>query len=74
MNTIGGYFINKTEDAISIKDNIIVGKKYRFTILTERLIRLEYNPNGIFEDRPTQRIIYRKFPKVNFQVSQSDTL
>lgn len=74
MNTIGGYFLNKTDDAISLKDNMIIGKKFRFTILTERLIRLEYNQKGIFEDRPTQRIIYRKFPKVNFQTSQSDML
>jgi len=26
----------------------------RFTVLTARLIRMEYNPKGIFEDRPTQ--------------------
>ena len=74
MNTIGGYFINKMEDTISVKENVIIGKKYRFTVLTDRLIRLEYNPKGIFEDRPSQRVIYRKFPKVNFQVSHSELL
>ena len=74
MNTIGGYFLNKKDDCFSIKENMIIGKKYRFTILTERLIRLEYNSRGIFEDRATQRVIYRKFPKVNFQVSQSDMM
>ena len=74
MNTIGGYFINKQEDTTSIKENTIIGKNYRFTILTDRLIRLEYSPKGIFEDRPTQRVIYRKFPKVDFQISQSELL
>lgn len=74
MNTIGGYFLNKMEDAISIKDNVITGKKYRFTFLTDRLIRLEYSPNGSFEDRPTQRVIFRKFPKVNFSITQSEML
>ena len=74
MNTIGGYFLNKLDDTISIKENTITGKKYRITLLTERLVRLEYNQNGIFEDRPTQRIIYRKFPKVNYQISQSEML
>ena len=74
MNTIGGYFQNNKEDTIGIKENTITGKRYRFTILTERLIRLEYNPNGLFEDRPTQKVIYRKFPKVNFQISQSELL
>lgn len=74
MNTIGGYFLNKMEDTVSIKENMIIGKKYRFTFLTDRLVRLEYNQAGVFEDRPTQRVIYRKFPKVNFQVSQSEML
>lgn len=73
MNTIGNYFVNK-DDAISLKDNMIVGKTYRFTILTERLIRLEYNPNGKFEDRPTQRVIFRKFPKVEFSKSNTEML
>ena len=74
MNTIGGYFLNKLEDAVSLKENMIIGKKYRFTFLTERLIRLEYSPTGKFEDSPTQRVIYRKFPKVNFTVTQSEML
>lgn len=74
MNTVGGYFVKNSNDGISIKENIITGKKFRFTILTDRLVRLEYSPNGVFEDRTTQRVIYRKFPKVNFQVTQSDML
>lgn len=74
MNTIGNYFVNKMDDAISIKDNMVVGKNYRFTILTERLIRLEYSPSGKFEDRPTQRVIFRKFPKTLFNVSNTEML
>ena len=74
MKTVGSYFINNENEAISIKENIIQGKKYRFTLLTERLIRLEYNENGVFEDRPTSKVIFRKFPKVNFTVSQSEMI
>ena len=74
MNTVGNYFVDKFEDATSNKENIIIGNKFRFTILTDRLIRLEYNDKGIFEDRPTSRIIKRKFPKVNFQLSQTETI
>ena len=74
MNTIGGYFIGKKEDGISLKENTITGQKYRFTILTERLIRLEYNPKGVFEDRTTQRVIKRNFPKVDYKITQSETL
>ena len=74
MNTIGGYFLNKSDDGVSVKENVITGKKYRITILTDRLVRLEYNSNGIFEDRTTNRVIYRKFPKVDYQISQTDML
>ncbi len=74
MNTIGGYFVNRMEDAVSIKENMVIGKKYRFTFLTDRLVRLEYSPSGVFEDRPSQRVIYRKFPKVNFNVTHSEML
>ena len=74
MNTVGGFFIEKNESATCKKENVITGKKYRFTVLTDRLIRLEYNPNGVFEDRATQRVIYRNFPKVEFQASQSELL
>ena len=31
---------------------VVGGKFYRFTVLTERLFRLEYSPSGQFEDRP----------------------
>lgn len=74
MNTIGGYFLNKMTDGVSIQENVITGKKFRISILTERLVRLEYTASGNFEDRPSQRILYRKFPKVTFQVTQTDML
>ena len=74
MNTLGDYFINNLNDCITQKENIILGKKYRISLLTDRLVRLEYNKNGQFENRPSQRVIYRKFPKVNYTVTQSETL
>lgn len=74
MNTIGGYFVESMNNCKCKKDNIILGKKYRISILTDRLVRLEYNKNGNFEDRPTQRVIFRNFPKTNFTVTQSETL
>lgn len=74
MGQIGKYFVKKDTDGIAIKDNIVQGKKYRFTILSDRLIRLEYSQKGLFEDNTTQRIINRKFMKVNFTVTKTDTL
>ena len=74
MNTLGSYRYPDMSSCIAIKDNIIIGKKYRIIILTDRLIRLEYNEKGNFVDKPTQRVVFRKFPKNEFKISQSETL
>lgn len=51
----------------------IKGQKYRITVLTERLLRLEYHENGIFEDRPTNLIWYRSLPECEFRVKEDQT-
>ena len=59
MYNLGEQFkIDKTR-AIANKKNIIQGQNYRFTVLTERLIRLEYNDTGHFVDDPTELVLYR---------------
>lgn len=52
--------------------SMIVGSCYRFSILTARLIRMEYDPDGVFEDRPTQLAVNRLFPAVEFAVYETD--
>lgn len=49
------------------KENIVKGKVYRFTVLTNRLIRMEYDESGVFEDRASQSAFHRDFPKVEFE-------
>src|SRR3954452_9345715 len=46
----------------------------RFTVLTSRLIRLEYSATDEFEDRPSQAFWYRLQPVPHFLVQQSDQL
>lgn len=53
-------------------ENVVEGDKYRFTVLTPQMIRLEYNDNGLFEDRATQRIINRNFNAQSFKVIDED--
>ena len=48
--------------------NMVFGDKYRITMLTEGLIRLEYSEDGIFEDRATQMVFYRDFPKTKYRI------
>ena len=74
MNSIGGYFVEKISDGSCFKGNIIEGKKFRISILTERLVRFEYSDSGKFEDRPTQKVIFRNFPKTDFTVTQTENL
>ena len=56
----------------SVKENIVQGDCYRITLLTEGLVRLEYDKDGIFEDRATQFAFFRDFPKTNFRVLRTE--
>lgn len=47
--------------------SVITGPKYRITILSEILVRLEYSESNTFEDRPTELVMNRKFQPVNFE-------
>jgi alpha-glucosidase (family GH31 glycosyl hydrolase) len=52
---------------IANPEAIVKGEKYRFTILTSKMIRLEWADNGKFEDRPTQSVWFRKLAPVKFE-------
>ena len=52
------------------KEAVVQGEKYRFTVLTPRLLRMEYSENGTFEDRPTRLAFRRDFPVPRFSVSE----
>ncbi len=73
MYNLGEQFNLDMNKAKANKDSIILGKKYRFTVLTERLIRLEYNEEGKFVDNPTEIVLYRNLPAPKYQVKQDET-
>ncbi len=50
----------------ALLENVVCGANYRFSVLTDRLIRCEFAPNGSFEDRASQTVFFRDFPQVNF--------
>ena len=56
--------------------NIVKGKDFRITVLTDALIRIEFDKDGIFEDRASQTVFYRDLPPVNFtcRVSSDETV
>ena len=53
-------------NAISKNDAIIKGTKFRITVLSEILVRLEYSESGSFEDRPTELARFRNFEVPKF--------
>jgi len=58
--------------AISKNDAIYKGQKYRITILSEILVRLEYSETGTFEDRPTELAKFRDFPVPKVIVAEDE--
>lgn len=43
----------------------------RFTVLTDRLVRMEWSEQGQFEDRATLAIVNRELPVPAFSVSRT---
>ena len=68
MYDLGEYFKIDKEKAKANPKSIIKGDKFRFTVLTERLIRLEYSDKGEFVDDPTELVLYRNLKTPKFEV------
>ncbi len=60
------FEIKNYENSISKNDSIIKGEKFRITVLSEVLLRLEYSETGKFEDRPTELAMFRNFEVPRF--------
>lgn len=56
----------------SKKEATFQGQTYRITVLSERLVRLEYHKDGLFFDDLTEQVINRDFPMPNFTVQQDE--
>ena len=72
MYDLGEQFAMNYSNAMPNPSSIIKDKnnKYRFTLITESLIRIEYSDSGEFEDKPTQLVWFRNHPKPNFQIKE----
>ncbi len=53
-------------DPLPHPEAVFSGENVRFTVLTDRLIRMEYSPSGEFEDHASQAIWYRNQPVPKF--------
>lgn len=72
MYNLGDHFKLDYNKAVVNPDATVVGNKFRITILTDSMFRFEYNEKGEFNDKPTELVWYRNFPKPDFEIKQDD--
>ena len=54
-------------------DAVVQGDRWRVTVLTDGLVRIERAEDGVFEDRASTFAINRALPVPQFRVVESDT-
>lgn len=58
----------KTDDKfLFIKGN------FRFSVLTSKLLRVEYSKDCIFTDKPTQAVLFRNIAKPEYRIIENET-
>ena len=70
MYPLGKQFEVNSTKAKSDAKNIVQGANYRISVISERVIRLEFSSAGQFIDRPTQLIRKRNIGLADFSVRQ----
>ena len=70
MYPLGKQFEVDYSRAKSDEKTIVKGNNFRITVITERIVRLEYSPSGAFVDRPTELVVRRNLGYPEFQVRQ----
>ncbi len=72
MAGLCSHFVKDEKKLIPNNKHIVKGNTYRFTILTPRLIRMEYNKDGLFEDRATSLVVNRTFNDIVFGLTNDE--
>ena len=62
--------VAQSYDPVARPDAIVTAGNARFTVLTDRLIRMEWSPSGRFEDHATLAIVNRNLPVPGFKVQR----
>ncbi len=70
MYPLGKQFEVDYGKATSDKKAIVQGPNYRISVISERVVRLEFSPSGQFNDKPTQLIKKRNIGLPDFSVRQ----
>src|SRR3954449_11734102 len=52
---------------------VVQGDRWRFSVLTDGLVRLEWAPDGAFEDRASTFALHRDLPVPEFRVIDGES-
>lgn len=75
MYNLGEKFKNNsTRNLFSKSQSIFKGSNYRITILTDRLVRLEYDEGGLFNNYETAIVKNRNFDLVEFNKQEDENV
>lgn len=72
MASYASYYVKDAKKLVANDRHVVDGQTYRFTVLTPRLIRLEYSKDGYFEDRATSLVVNRTFEDFVYGISGED--
>lgn len=61
-----------TKQQAEVRENQIIGSSYRITMITPRMVRLEYQKDGIFQDELTQVVRNRTFSNCEFRLIEKE--
>lgn len=57
---------------VKVRGNQIIGPSYRITMITPRMVRLEYQKDGEFQDELTQAVRNREFSRCEFRLIEKE--
>ena len=63
---------NGTADPVADEAAVVQSSHVRFTVLTPRMIRIQYSSRDLFEDRATFAVINRRLPVPSFAKEERD--
>lgn len=63
---------DETWNPVANPDAVVMSGKMRFTVLTARMVRIEYSPTANFEDRATFAIVNRRLPVPHYTQREED--
>ena len=73
MYKLGDHFYNNNIGDLSTREDAIIrNSTYRISVLTERLIRLEYSSNGMFNNYETSIVKNRRFDIPEFSKQEDE--